>query len=162
MKRKRPDADTVKQLYIRWLKSEDLRSIAASQPYPVSHSTISTWFRRQYGPDATDPIALSLQRSLLEDYPPGHELHESTLEWVLNNMDCRTTSQMRSRHSMQQLAKWQVVHEDKMLEYLTPTSGDPWDQYDSCLDFLRLPLYSLMLDNVHMQLLTGVEDERSA
>lgn len=107
------DVQTAKA-YLAWLKSHSLRAIATG--LGVSHSTVCTRFQEAYGKDATNPIVMSLQRSILADYPGNPEVEA----WVLTTLDQRSTpeDQYRSKHSIQQLTRYQVVRDPGLMDYL--------------------------------------------
>lgn len=107
------DAETA-QAYLAWLKGSSLRAIATG--LGVSHSTVCTRFQEAYGKEATNPIVMSLQRSVLADYPGNPEVER----WILTTLDLRSTpdDQYRSKHSIQQLTRYQVVRDPGLMDYL--------------------------------------------
>lgn len=113
----------VKPLYVRWLRGESLRAIAASLPpeRACSHNTIKRRFARLIGPHATDPRATSLARAILSDYPddPGVEA------WALEAV--RNPEQQRhySRHNLKQLTLWQTARNDVVLEIEAAKLNEP-------------------------------------
>jgi len=52
--------------YKHWLKGKSLRAVARGTG--MTHNMVQKAFQEKYGAKATDPVANSLLRSLLEDY----------------------------------------------------------------------------------------------
>lgn len=119
--------------YRLWLTGVSLRSIGRA--YGVDFTTIRRRLIRAYGENACNPVANSLSRSLLTDYP----YDPSVFEWVLNNLKPDVTSENhRSNHSIQMLSKYTVVHDPEMMDILA-VSYDSSDT-DASAEPLRLPM----------------------
>jgi len=121
-------------MYLRWLKGESLRSIAPD--YGVSHNTVSAYLCNRYGRDATDPLAMSLQRSLLADYPGRVDIET----WVMANLDHRDSElKYRSHHNLQQLGDYQNARDPGMMNTLARDVRDPYEYIDPEPAPLSLP-----------------------
>lgn len=153
---------TISALYLQWLKGKTLRQLAQECPKRISHGAIAIWFHKAFGADSTNPQAMSLQRSLLEDYPDEppkevldrakknpavianyHRTRQQVEKWVLRNLDLRADTQHRSNHSIGQLTKFQVVHEPEMMEFLAVA-----EEYHPEPEPLRLPGFMLLVDTL--------------
>ena len=131
---KAPDNLDLPAMYLRWLKGESLRSIAPD--YGVSHNTISAYLCNRYGRDATDPLAMSLQRSLLADYPGRKDIEA----WVMANLDHRDNElKYRSQHNLQQLGDYQNARDPEMMATLARDIRDPYDYLEPEPAPLSLP-----------------------
>lgn len=153
MKAKKPSLEQLQALYLRWLKGESLRQIARS--IGVRHGTVDVWFDTTFGKQATDPTANSLVRSLLEDYPNDPVVLLWAAGWSKKGQ--LETLQHRSRHSIGQLTKFQCLHDDGLMDVLATSEdieADPWDTTKDSLDFLRLPLYHMVLEQTATALLS--------
>lgn len=132
------------ELYIAWLKGKSLRAIAANTTY--GHSTIHAYFKKEFGTKACNRDAQSLVRSLIEDYPDQPDI----LEWGLKAATggLVETQQHRSNHSMNMLSQYQTLDDDELLDTIAFTH----DAEEETLDFLRLPLYKMILRVIAQQL----------
>lgn len=129
--RNKPGRSVLLPLYIEWLGSRSLRAIAGQNG--MAHQSLHSWLKEEFGMDATDPVALSLQRSMLEDYP-GNPLVQ---EWVKDHLATRSEKQHRSEHSLQELTRFQTARDDEILEFMV----EPMSYSAGQDDRLRLPLF---------------------
>ena len=103
----------IESLYLRWLKGESLRTLARGLPY--SYGTLCSKFKRAYGDSATSPQAMSLQRSLLEDYPDRSDIDA----WVLANLSNREPSTTYyGYHGLDMLSRYQVIHDPRLMDFI--------------------------------------------
>lgn len=140
MRNRKPSNQELQALYLRWLKGESLRAIARS--IGVRHSTLDVWFDKTFGKQATDPIANSLVRSMLEDYPNEPVVRLWAAGWAMRGE--LEKIQHRSNHSIKQLTNYQCLHEDNLMDIIASSEDaviDPWSATERGLDFLRLPLF---------------------
>lgn len=110
-------------IYLEWLCGKSLRYLARKMGVEygikLTHTSLYLWLNAQFGDKATDPVAMSLQRSLLEDYE-GRPEYETVKAWVLENLGVRSEDQHRSKHSIKQLTLYQTCPTDEILEYIAP------------------------------------------
>lgn len=139
-------------LYVQWLQGRSLRAIAAETN--LGHSTLHAWFKKEFGVRACNRNAQSLVRSVVEDYPD----QENVLEWALKASTGGLVEQQqhRSNHSMNMLSQFQTLDDDALWD--TIAVADP--ESEEGLEFLRLPLYSLVNDII-VVLLNFQDDEQS-
>lgn len=129
---KKPCAFALKRLYTLWLQGASLRSLA--DPLGVRHSTLRGWFRDTYGVGATNPVGLSLAKSVLADYEDQPE----ATGWVLDNLTSLNgeTVQHRSNHNISQLSRYQTVRDFDLMDCLAIAQ----EPEENSWDFLRLEL----------------------
>lgn len=137
---KRPNDLGLLALYVRWLKGESLRDVART--VGVRHGTLHQWFGKAFGKKATSLKAMSLVRSVLEDYPRDEEL----LVWVMevlakNELE---TIQHRSNHSLCMLSKYQTLNESELLDLIA--TYEDVTETEPAWEFLRLYLYRASLN----------------
>ena len=148
---KAPEGLDLNAMYLRWLKGESLRAIAPE--YGVSHNTVSAYLCNRFGPDATDPMAMSLQRSLLADYP-DNAYYES---WVLANLDYRDSdTKYRSNHNLQQLGSFQNARDPGMMTTLARDIRDPYDFVEPEPGPLSLPFLVLLISCINAVLWSSI------
>lgn len=145
MRNRKPSTKELQALYLRWLQGESLRQIARS--IGVRHSTLDVWFDSTFGKKATDPIANSLVRSMLEDYPNEPVVRLWAAGFALRGE--YEVVQHRSNHSIRQLTNYQCLHEDGLMDIIATSDieVDP-DEYilqqEAKDGHKRLPLRSLL------------------
>lgn len=137
------DLEEIKRAYVLWLKGVPLRTLAR-QLGVRNHNLLCTRFRKVFGVQATSLEVQSLWRSLLEDYEEDPEVETWVVDQVLNKKTPEVREapgKYRSRHSLQQLANYQVIRKPELMDYLIYTE-DPMDSLDlPAWDWLRLPLF---------------------
>lgn len=141
MRSKKPGLMALKRLYELWVAGVSLRSLA--EPLGVRHSTLRGWLQDTYGNSATDPVKLSLAKSLVDDYEDQPEVKG----WVMDNLDSLNseTVQHRSEHSIRQLSRYQTVRDFDMMDCLAIAPDDLEEPLEAW-DFLRLPLTLAVLE----------------
>lgn len=145
MRNRKPSTQELQALYLRWLKGESLRQIARS--IGIRHSTLDVWFDQTFGKRATDPVANSLVRSMLEDYPNEPVVQLWAAGFALRGE--YEVVQHRSNHSIRQLTNYQCLHEDGLMDIIATSEAelDP-DEYilqqEADDGDKRLPLRSLL------------------
>ena len=152
MRNRKPSTQELQALYLRWLKGESLRAIARS--IGVRHSTLDVWFDKTFGKKATDPVANSLVRSMLEDYPTEPVVRLWAAGWAMRGE--LEKIQHRSNHSIKQLTNYQCLHEDNLMDVIASYEDavvDPWSATERGLDFLRLPLFLMVTQETFRGLL---------
>lgn len=122
----------VNQAYSLWLQGYPLRKIG--KLYGVSQTTVHKHLRSKYGRDATNLRVNSMSRSIIKDYPKYKGIQEIALS-------IKGSGTSYSKHSLDMLTRYQVVHDMEILEYLIPVP----EVSEYTWDFLRLPYYMLMV-----------------
>ncbi|MFB2938395.1 hypothetical protein ACE1B6_24375 [Aerosakkonemataceae cyanobacterium BLCC-F154] len=142
----------IQEQYLEWLKGKSLRAIA--RKVGISHSAVQAKFQMLYGRQATDPVATSLVRSLLDDYGCTEEV----LSLLPKLIGVYENTQHRSRHSINQLTRYQTATDDLMMDYLTEVASVSDDNGVTALFYspddqreaedkpepLKLPLFLLL------------------
>lgn len=144
MRNRKPSIQELQALYLRWLRGESLRQIARS--IGIRHSTLDVWFDQTFGKKATDPVANSLVRSMLEDYPNEPVVQLWAAGFALRGE--YETVQHRSNHSIKQLTNYQCLHEDGLMDIIATSDVVDPDEYilqqEADDGDKRLPLRSLL------------------
>ena len=127
-----PD-DQLKVYYTMWLRGYSLRRLAKLMG--VRHGTVHSRFRKVFGKDATNLKAMSLVRSLLEDYPDDEKLMQWSIQRIVKGE--LETVQHRSKHSMSMLSQYQTLNESELMDTIAVYEEPETEAWD----FLRLPLF---------------------
>ncbi len=130
----------VKEAYDLWLRGWTLRQLG--HRYGLDHTWVRKCLIKQYGRDAVNPVANSLARSLLSDYPDC----PTVTTWLSDRDGIRDrSSYYRSNHNLRQLSRYTVIHDPELLDVIAVAPVQP--DYDSTED-LRLPMLVTVLTAV--------------
>lgn len=138
-----------KDLYKCWLSGQSLRSLG--REIGCSHNTVAAVLKRKYGDKATNLVARSLERTLVQDY--GLSQIEYAFKLATQNPD-GDGQKHRSKHNLRQLTQYQSSGRDHVIE--TVSSLDAMQAQEEAQEreeagafgFLRLPFFQVLTGTI--------------